>query len=206
MIVFVFPNVFTSYLLFRKQDVAAAGAEDVAKAGAQLAAVAGGPADAHVGGDVLLDAHVALVVAVLADGDAFKPRTRTLQVGFATQVLLRRRAGQDFGRAVGHRHRVLPCHGPHGQSVEHFLRVVERVRVRVGDEVAVCVDVVGVEDVAEREVLDCVLLAVACLFAAYVGGFEAGELSWEAGQGRRTALGAWDPDPGVYGCACALRV
>lgn len=173
---------FASHLLFGKHEIGAAGAEDVAKAGAQLAAVAGGPADAHVGGHVLLDTHVALVVAVLADGDALKTRTRTLQVGFAAQVLLRRRAGQDFGRSVRHRRRVLPRHGPHGESVEHFLRVVERVGVRVRDEVAVRVDVVGVEDVAEGEGLDCLLVAVPCLFAAEVGDFEARELPWEARQ------------------------
>ena len=67
-----------THSLLRKQDLLAAGAEDVAEAGAQLAAVAGGPTDAHVGGDVLLDAHVALVVAVLADDHAFEAGTGTL--------------------------------------------------------------------------------------------------------------------------------
>lgn len=46
-----------------------------------------------------------------------------------------------------------------------------------------CVDVVGVEGVAEVEGLDGVVADVPGLFAVEVGCFEAGELAWEAGQG-----------------------
>lgn len=106
-------------LLLMQQDVATARAEHVAKAGAQLAAAARTPADAHVGGDVLLDTHVALVVTVLADGDTFETGTGTLQVCFAAEVLLRWGACQDLGGAVRLGGRVLPCHAAHREAVEH---------------------------------------------------------------------------------------
>lgn len=179
-----------SFSILREQDIVAAGAKHVAKTSAQLAAVTGTPADTHVGGDILLHTHVALIVAILADCDALEPSTGALEMSFTTQVFLGRSAGQDFGGSAGHGGRVLPRDGACGQSVEHLLRVVEGVGVRVGDEVGVCVDVVGVEDVAEGEGWDVVAAEVSFLFPPQVGDFEAGELAGEAGQRRRRALDA----------------
>lgn len=183
-----------SFSILREQDIVAAGAKHVAETSAQLATVTSTPADTHVGGDILLHAHVALVVAILADRDALEPRTGALEMSLATQVFLGWSAGQDFSGSAGHGGRVLPRNGACGQSVEHLLRVVEGVSVRVGDEVGVCVDVVGVQDVAKGEGWHVVGVDVPLLFPPQVGDFEAGELAGEAGQGRRRALEAGDPE------------
>lgn len=64
-----------------------AGALDVCIQGTQLAAPAHAPADTHPRGLVLLQTQVALVVAVLADGDALEPRRGALEMDFAAERL-----------------------------------------------------------------------------------------------------------------------
>lgn len=70
-----------------------ARAQDVAIDGADLGAPARVPTNAHPGVLVLLHGHVALVIAVLANTDAFETRRGAFPLDFATQVFLGLGAG-----------------------------------------------------------------------------------------------------------------
>ena len=125
---------------------------------------------------------MALIVAIFANCDTLKTRTGTLKVSLATQVLLGWSASHDFCSTVGHGGCVFPRYGACGHAVHHLLGIIEAISVGIGDEVGVCINVVGVKGIAEGESRDIVAADVPFLFALEVGDFKAGELPWETGE------------------------
>lgn len=78
--------------LLLELDVLLARTKHISIAGAHRGAEALVPADAHAALVVLFDAAVALVVAILADGDAFKTSQGALEVSLAAELFFLRSA------------------------------------------------------------------------------------------------------------------
>jgi hypothetical protein len=147
----------TNPFLILEPDAIPARAEHIRIATAHLGAEALAPADAHTALVVLLDTAVALVVAVLSNGDTFQTSHRAFEVCLAAQGVLLGSAwhlGSDnealIGEFQGFAHGAVDRGDDAAAAVEAVLAVFG-VTARL--EAYVMEETVGVGGVAEGELV-----------------------------------------------------
>jgi hypothetical protein len=147
----------TKSFLVLERDVLLARAEHICIAAAHLGAEALTPADAYATLVVLLDTAVALVVAILSNGDTLQTSHRAFEVCLAAQSVLLGsawRLGSDnealIGKLQGFAHGAVDGGDDAATVLEAVLTVFG---VAAGLEARVVEETIGVDGVAEGELV-----------------------------------------------------